>query len=111
MSNRGVGWGGVFHVHKQHQNIPTEILSLHTHTHTHARTYARNRANSNTHTQARTHTRARADKENTHASALASTKIRDKIKQQYKSIWLTISDQARIALLILLALSSKALGI
>ena len=35
--------------------------------------------------------------------------MRDKSKQQYKSMWLTIPDQARIALLLLLALSSKAL--
>ena len=37
--------------------------------------------------------------------------MRDKSKQQYKSMWLTIPDQARIALLMLLALSSKALEI
>ena len=37
--------------------------------------------------------------------------MRDKSKQQYKNMWLTIPDQARIALLILLALSSKALEI
>ena len=35
--------------------------------------------------------------------------MKDKSKQQYKSMWLTIPDQARIALLILLAFSSKAL--
>ena len=92
----------------------------HTHTHTHAqtRTYARTHASSTSLTHARTPTysRARTQITHTHASALTSTtnekggKGRKK-NNNIKACDSQKPDQARTALLILLALSSKALEI
>ena len=59
------------------------------------------RAHTHTHTHAHAHTHTHT---HTHASALGSAKMTDESKQQYKSMWLAIPDQARIALLILSAL-------
>ena len=104
---------------KTFQQTFSPYTHTHAHTHTHALAHTHVPTHALTQTRAHSHTRApilaRAHQQKTkkysHASALGSTKMRDKSKQQYKSIWLTIPDQARIALLILLALSSKALEI